>query len=436
VAGKELKSLSSKASPSPLPPSVKGMVDLLPEEAHRHRELVELVRAILERAGFQEIRTPILEPKELFLHSLGISSDIVHKEMYALKDLSGRDLVLRPEGTAPLVRAILEHHLYEPGEELRFFYHGPMFRYEQPQRGRLRQFHQIGAEVIGVEQAEIDLELLLLAEEIVEALEIPHSKLLWNTLGCPRCRPSYRQALLDSLKQVEASLCDHCQRRLKENPLRVLDCKNPRCREIVRRSAPVVDPYLCAECSTHKGIFEAGLGGLDIPAQRDPYLVRGLDYYTRTVFEFQSPELEGQNTFLAGGRYDELFSLFGERWIPAIGFALGIERSLLISRRKFDPPPHPLLLWIPFGSSDNREVLGFLKELRKAGFCARAIFHKKSLKSALRYADKLKARYVILDGEDERQTHHVRIRDMKDHTEDLVIRNSHAIIVYLRTRLL
>jgi histidyl-tRNA synthetase len=215
--------------------------------------------------------------------------------------------------------------------------------------------------------------------------------------------------------------------------LRILDCKNPRCREIVHKSAPILDPYLCSECASHKKTFEEGVEFLGVPAERDPYLVRGLDYYTRTVFEFQTPEIEGQSTFLAGGRYDELFSLFTMKKIPAIGFALGIERALLLSRKEIQPPPALTILWIPLGSVGKGEVLKFLKVLRQEGWFARAIFHKRSLKSALRYADKLKARFVILDGEEERKEGGIKIRDMKDHTEHRIERTPSAIIAHLRS---
>lgn len=410
-----------------LPPSVKGMPDLLPQELARHEEVKARARGILRKAGFVEIRTPILEHAELFQRSLGVASDIVHKEMYTLKDLSGRELVLRPEGTAALVRAILEHHLYHSGEELRFYYEGPMFRYEQPQKGRLRQFHQMGAEVIGTQGAEVDLELVALAQEILSNLELGEFQLLWNNIGCPRCRPPYREALIKALSPWKEKLCETCQRRLKENPLRILDCKQPQCREIVRAHAPEITPYLCEACSKHRERFEAGLRVLGIPGGYDPYLVRGLDYYTRTVFEFISPELAGQNTLLAGGRYDALFSLLGEEEIPAAGFALGVERVLVVSRISGKAPEPPLILWIPLGEEGRLASLPFILALRQEGFSCMGVFHKESLRSALRYAGKLGSRYVVMDGEEERRAGQVKIRDMEKHEEITIPRTLSAL---------
>lgn len=419
-----------------LPPSVKGMADLLPEDLARHTVLSNVVRRVLSSAGFQELRTPIVEPLELFSRSLGIGSDIVNKEMYTFQDLSGRMLALRPEGTAPLVRAILEHHLYAPGDELRFFYEGPMFRYEQPQKGRLRQFHQIGAEVIGVSSPAVDVELVLIAREILDALMIPEVELHWNNIGCPRCRPRYREALQAALLPYSEKLCEHCQKRLDENPLRILDCKNPGCRALVQDHAPLSEAFLCTECAKHKEEFEKGIEAAGITAIYDPYLVRGLDYYTRTVFEFISPELAGQNALLAGGRYDELFGLFGAAEIPACGLALGVERILLVAQLKTTPLPAPHLVWIPLGEEVDHEALHFLKALRREGWICRAIYHKGSLKAALRYAGKLASRYVVMDGEEERARNSLKVRDMSIHKEYEIPRTLQSLkeFLYVHTR--
>ena len=391
---------------------VKGMPDLQPVEAERFRRFEAVAASLLGRAGFREVRTPLLEPLALFQRSVGESSDIVRKEMYTLKDLGERDLALRPEGTAGVVRAVVEHSMVAPGEELRLWYTGPMFRQERPQKGRLRQFHQIGCEVFGTAAPTLDAEIIALNWRLLEALGVGGLELRLGSLGGESSRTQYRSALLDWLAPHAPELCDDCRTRLQLNPLRVLDCKNPVCKAIVA-DAPAPLDALEDEDRHHFEAVTAALAGLGIPVTVDPRLVRGLDYYTRTVYEIQSGALGAQSAVSAGGRYDNLVASFGGQPAPAFGFALGLERLSLILGDDAAAGRHGLA-WVALDDAARLEGLEWTDRLRSNGLTALLFQHKGSLKAQMRAADAAGCRYALIRGGSEREAGTVACRDLED----------------------
>ena len=386
---------------------VKGFRDILFEESRLFFSCEMLARELFARYGYQEIRLPILEYQELFVRSIGESTDIVEKEMFSFPDKRGRMLVLRPEATASVVRAYLENQLYnKPGVKL--FYIGPMFRYERPQKGRYRQFWQIGAEAIGFPGPAIDAELLALLDQYFKTLGLEKIELKLNSLGCKKCRPAYREALIQYLEKHKNQLCSDCQKRVERNPLRVLDCKQQECQKTIK-SAPVPGDFLCSGCQEHFKNLLNLLEKLNISCQIEEHLVRGLDYYTKTVFEFQAKSgLGAQNTICAGGRYDDLVEELGGPSTPATGFALGLERLALLLKEKI--PPEKLLLrpevFIIFADPQGYDfAFSLLFSLRRAGIYAEMCLDEpgKSLRAQLRVADREKAKSALIIGEEEIQ---------------------------------
>ena len=384
---------------------VKGFRDILFEESRLFFSCEMLARELFARYGYQEIRLPVLEQKELFVRSIGESTDIVEKEMFSFPDKKGRVLVLRPEATASVVRAYLENQLFQK-PAVKLFYIGPMFRYERPQKGRYRQFWQIGAEAIGFPGPGIDAELLALLDQYFKTLGLENVELKLNSLGCKKCRPAYREALSQYLKKHKNQLCSDCQKRLERNPLRVLDCKRAECQKITK-SAPVPGDFLCSGCQEHFQRLCSLLERLKISYQIDAHLVRGLDYYTKTVFEFQTKSgLGAQNTICAGGRYDDLVEELGGPSTPATGFALGLERLSLvlqekIPKEKLQPKPE---VFIVFADSSGYDfAFSLLFSLRKAGVYAEMSIDEpeKSLRAQLRLADRQKAQIALIVGEEE-----------------------------------
>jgi len=379
--------------------ALKGFKDLLPGESE-HWEWVESISRKTFRAfGFSPIRTPILERTALFTRSIGETSDIVEKEMYTFQDWNGGQITLRPEGTASVVRAYLDAN-QAPNLPVKFYYSGPMFRHERPQAGRLRQFHQLGAEIIGEIDPRQDVELLSLLHTFFLRLEVKELCLEINSLGCPVCRPAYRASLQTYLEKHLPTLCEDCQRRFTANPLRILDCKKKDCREITKQAPPPLD-HLCPECRDHFDAVKEGLHGLKIPYKIRPHLVRGLDYYTKTAFEMTTTALGAQNAVAAGGRYDSLVAALGGPATPAIGFAIGMERLM-----KLVPPPPlqnmPLHLYlIPLGKTAGKHLFPVLYDLRRKDIRCEMGKETASLKSQMKRADRLGARFVLIVGEDE-----------------------------------
>jgi histidyl-tRNA synthetase len=389
---------------------IKGTHDLLPDEAFRWVKVEEKARDLLRRFGFEEIRPPLMEWTELFARGIGEATDIVEKEMYSFQDSQGRSISLRPEATAGVLRAFLENGLYTAREEYKLFTIGPMFRHERPQKGRYRQFHQINAEVFGNPGPRLDAELIAMLHQFLLEVELKDVELTINSLGCVDCRPSFKAELLDFLESRKSSLCLDCQRRIEVNPLRVLDCKVPQCKEIVS-DAPSMLKHLCAACDHHFQEVKEGLQQFGVLYRVNERLVRGLDYYTRTTFEAVTGKLGAQDAVAGGGRYDRLSEILGGPPIPAIGFAIGMERLIELSELKV-LYKGPDLYIAPLGEEPLAMAFSLAYHLRVNGLAVELAHMSKSLKSQLRRADKLGAKMVLIVGEKELDTRSGILRDM------------------------
>lgn len=395
--------------------AVKGTRDILPEEIGRWRFVEAAARDHFELYGFREIRTPIFESTELFQRGIGEGSDIVVKEMYTFLDRKGRSLTLRPEATAPVARAYIEHARHRGAEIDRLYYIGPMFRYERPQKGRMRQFHQIGVEVLGGDHPAIDAETLEMLMAFLERLGIGGTSLVVNSVGCPVCRPAYREALLSYLRPHAGSLCEDCRRRLETNPMRCFDCKVPADRALMA-GAPAIRDHLCAECREHFARLIACLDAYGVAYRVEPRLVRGLDYYRRTAFEVEQEGLGAQNALLGGGRYDGLLESLGGPAVPGFGFAVGLER--LVMALPADAPvgdEAPEVAVIALGEAAMGRALAVARRLRRAG--RRVVLDPlpdRSLKSQMRRAHDRRARYALLIGEQEAASGRLTLKRMAD----------------------
>ncbi len=393
--------------------SLRGFKDVLSDEALKWQWVETVTHEVFSAFGFSPIQVPLLEDVRLFHASVGATSDIVEKQMYAFDDLDGKRIGLRPEATASVMRAYIEHNLHTGPVPTKLYYSGPMFRHERPQAGRLRQFHQMGAEVIGVLKPHHDVELLSLLAYLFERLTIRGIVLQINSIGCPVCRPLYRNELLAFLQGYLSKLCENCRRRSRENPLRVLDCKEASCRGIASASPSPLD-HLCAECAHHFRAVQEGLSRLNIPFLIQPRLVRGLDYYTKTVFEATSEHLGAQSAVAAGGRYDGLAEALGGAPTPALGFAIGMERLMAL----LDPtqvPERPLQLFlIPLGSAASKMLSPILYALRKRGMRCEMGDEEASLKSQMKRGDRLSAQYVLIVGNAEIEAGVAQIRNMQN----------------------
>jgi histidyl-tRNA synthetase len=382
---------------------VKGMNDLLPGEIEIWQHVERLARRAFHAFGYQEIRTPIVEDTALFVRSVGEATDIVGKEMYTFEDKGGRSLSLRPEGTAPAARAYVEHALVQKEPVTRWFYIGPMFRYERMKTGRYRQFWQIGAEAFGAREPAQDVELMDLVRQFLEALPLSGVMLNVNSLGDDRCRPEYQKQLVAYFESKRDALCADCTERLARNPLRILDCKNPSCQAIAQ-GAPSVLEFLCEPCRAHFDEVKRQLQLLGIRFEVNPRMVRGLDYYTRTAFEFiaEHPALGTASAVGGGGRYDRLVRELGGPDVPAVGFALGVDRLVLLLResgRRFEAPPDLFVAVAEEAARD--EALKLVSALRREGFAVETDPRGGSLKSQMKRADRSQARYALVLGGDE-----------------------------------
>ena len=391
--------------------ALNGFKDILPAEVQLWQKVEQTARTVFSRFHFQEIRLPILEKTELFARSIGEATDIVEKEMYTFVD---KGVTMRPEATASLIRAYIEHSLQAARPVQRLFTIGPMFRHERPQKGRLRQFHQLDVEVLGSESPLVDAELMAMGALILKELGISVS-LEVNSLGCPQCRPQFREKLLAFLDSRVDHLCDDCKRRRQANPLRVLDCKNPGCRAQVAE-APSILEHLCADCADHFARVENALVRLDVSYSRNKFMVRGLDYYCRTTFEFITTNLGAQAAVGAGGRYDGLVEqLGGPKKLPGIGFAMGIERLvLLLQQQDISSSAGEIDLFIAgLGEEANQISYLLLHQLRLRGLRAAMDYEARSLKSQMKQADKYGAGCVLIVGENELKTNAAVLRNMK-----------------------
>jgi len=391
--------------------AIRGFNDILPDEIGKWQFVEKNAREVFEGFGFSEIRIPILERTELFSRGIGEATDIVEKEMYTFTDRSGNSLTLRPEATASMARAYLEHQLYTFDPVAKLYCIGPMFRYERPQKGRYRQFYQIDAEVFGVENPMVDAEVIVMLVRFLRRVGLEKLELQLNTLGDRNCRPRYREELKRFLMNKSFQLCEDCQRRLQTNPLRIFDCKVETCQEAIA-DAPKVSDFVCSECQKHFDKVKEYLEMAGLEYILNPRMVRGLDYYTRTAFEVVSYQLGSQNAVAGGGRYDNLFQEIGGLEIPGIGFAVGMERlvSLLPKDKVFVSYPH--LFIAALGEEPLKEAYRMINQLHLDGIRAELDYEGKSLKSQMRRADKLKARYVLILGEDELKRGKAALRNM------------------------
>lgn len=392
----------------------RGMSDITYPESHRFGKLLEAAGEALEIRGYRRIYTPVLEGTELFTRSIGEATDIVTKEMYTFEDQGGESLTLRPEGTAPVVRAYLEEGLRARGLPQKLYYFGPMFRRERPQAGRFRQFWQVGGEAIGSRDPFLDAEIISVSDSLFKRLGLSGYSLIVNSVGCGECRPSYVRMLSQYLEGMSKELCEECRRRSRANPLRVFDCKNSRCAEALG-SAPGVGSQLCPPCREHFDGALKGLERLGIEYGIDERLVRGLDYYTNTAFEFQFEGMGAQNTVSGGGRYDYLAEELGGPPTPGVGFSLGVERLVMaLDSQGLDPFGERRLDVFVAGApgADRGRILDILATLRQEGVSADADFMGRGLKSQMKHADRLKARLVVIIGKDELERGEVTFRDL------------------------
>ncbi len=392
--------------------AANGFKDILPEQVHLWQRLEACATEVCRRFGMREIRTPILEQTELFVRSIGEATDVVEKEMYTFAD---KGLTMRPEGTASIMRAFIEHGMHVQQPVQRLYTMGPMFRHERPQKGRQRQFHQFDAEIIGPVEPEIDAELIALGQMLFDELGLDVSLEL-NSLGCPVCRPPFRQNLIDRLEAVQDQLCSDCQRRLHTNPLRVLDCKKPECRALVA-DAPAMMESLCPSCDTHFKAVRATLDMLGIRYNLNRFMVRGLDYYTRTTFEFITNQLGAQAAVGGGGRYDGLIEELGGPAVSGIGFAMGMERIVLLMEQKENAAAADANATDIYLAALGPEALAhctlLAQLLRKSGVRVAIDYSDRSLKAQMKIAGRLQARYTLIVGAQEWEKKEAILRDMQ-----------------------
>jgi len=398
--------------------ALKGVHDILPPDIYVWQKAESTAKEIFSAYGFQEIRVPIIESTDIFVRSIGETSDIVEKEMYTFPDRADRSITLRPEGTASVVRSYVENHLYNLPSPQKFFYSGPMFRYERPQKGRFRQFYQIGVEAFGAAEPKLDAEIVSMLKLFLERLQMKELKFEVNSIGCEKCRPDYKKALVIFFSAKVKDLCPDCNRRYINNPLRILDCKGSKCTEL-RKGSPKITDYLCKECKSHFEEFLSLLNILHITCNVNPDMVRGLDYYTRTTFEITSELLGAQKTVAAGGRYDRLVEEFGGPPIPAIGFAIGMERLVEIIKN-VNPEfciPAPKVFIAAIGKKASAEGLLIAEQLRARDVQTELGYDGASLKSQLRRADKLSSNYVFIIGDNELQSGMIKWKNLKDSSQ-------------------
>ncbi len=398
---------------------VKGTKDILPKESYKWQYVEDKFRTMAKRFGFSEIRTPLIEHTELFKRGIGDTTDVVNKEMYTF-EIADRSLSLKPEGTASAVRSFIENKLYADTLPAKYYYITPCYRYEKMQKGRQREFHQFGIELFGSGKMLADTEVINFAYSFLTDLGIKDLELRINSIGCPTCRAEYRKALQDFLRPNYDRLCGTCKERFEKNPMRILDCKNPECKEI-GVGAPSILDYLCDGCRSDFEELQTQLKALGIPYVVDPGIVRGLDYYTKTAFEFVTTSLGSQGTVCGGGRYDNLVSQLGGPETPAVGFGLGIERLLLLMEEEGIEIPEPSkcdLFIAAMGDAAKRKGIVLANELRGQGFNVIIDVCERGLKAQLKYADRLNADYCAVIGDDEIAKNAATLRNMKASSQE------------------
>ncbi len=395
--------------------AIRGVKDIMPDEIEKWRWVENKANQVFTRYGFKEIRLPIFEKTKLFSRGIGETTDIVEKEMYTFEDRGGEKVTLRPEGTASVVRAFIEHKMYTSQTVQKFYYLGPMFRYERPQAGRFRQFYQIGVEAMGSHNPSIDAEVMIMLMEFFNVLGLNQFELQINSLGCNKCRPEYRETLKKSITNHLADLCENCNTRYQKNPLRVLDCKIERDIEIAS-GLPKITDYICNECKCHFEKVQALLRETQIPYSINYNLVRGLDYYTHTAFEVISRELGAQNAISGGGRYNTLVEEFEGPPTPCFGFALGLER--LISLVPFDKmesiETNPDVFVVSLGEEAKLKVFNLVHQLRSGGISVERDYNGGSIKSQMRKANRSASSFALIIGENEIKSGNYQLKNMQD----------------------
>jgi histidyl-tRNA synthetase len=396
--------------------AARGTADVLPKESYKWRAVEDCLRRVAGAYGYQEIRTPVFEHTELFQRSVGETTDVVQKEMYTFLDKGGRSITLRPEGTAGAARAVLEHGVYNEGLPVKACYFTSCYRYEKPQAGRLREFHQFGVEAFGAPSPAADAEIIALAKSVFDCLGVQGLALELNSIGCPTCRKRYHEALRAYFEGRRGELCETCLGRLERNPMRILDCKSPVCSQIAA-DAPVMLDYLCDDCAEHFAGVKKHLEALGIDYRINPRIVRGLDYYTRTVFEFVSDRIGAQGTVCGGGRYDGLIKEMGGPDMPSLGFGMGLERLMLLLEAEgalaAAQPPVCGLYVAAIGEEAGLAAFRLVKQVREASIHAECDLNGRSLKAQMKYADKLGARFSMVLGDDELKNGVARLKNMQ-----------------------
>lgn len=395
--------------------AIKGTKDVLPKDVHKNQYIEATALDIASKFGYKEIRTPVFEHTELFQRGVGDTTDVVQKEMYTFDDKGGRSITLRPEGTAGAVRSYLENGLCNEALPQKVCYLISCYRYEKPQAGRLREFHQFGVECFGSASPLADAEIIALAKSLFDTLGVKDLSLEINSIGCPTCRAEYHKALKEYFSSRKDELCDTCKSRLDRNPMRILDCKSPICHEIAE-GAPVVIDYLCDECKEHFENVQKYLKAQNIEYTINPQIVRGLDYYTKTVFEFVSNSIGAQGTVCGGGRYDGLVEELGGQHTPSLGFAMGIERLMLLMEAQgceFPEAEKPDLFIVALGEKATLKAVEIAKDMREEGFSALLDLNQRSVRAQMKYADKLGAKFNVVIGDNEVETKTAKLKNMQ-----------------------
>lgn len=397
----------------------RGTLDILPSETRLWHQVERTARETAAQYGFEEIRFPTFEATELFRRGVGDTTDVVQKEMYTFSDRDGRSLTLRPEGTACVVRSIIENGLCSETMPLKLYYLTNFFRYEKPQAGRSREFYQFGVEMFGTASPAADAEIISLADRVIRGVGITDAKLFINSIGCPVCRREYHAALKAYFASRSDELCDTCRTRLETNPLRILDCKSPVCATIAQDAPKTVD-YLCDDCASHFSLLQKYLEGAGLSYEINPRIVRGLDYYTKTVFEFVSDAIGAQSTICGGGRYDGLVQSVGGPALSGIGFGMGITRLILTMKAAGlgnTEREAPVLYIAPMGERAGVTAASLTAQLRARGLYAEYDIVGRSLKAQMKYADKIRARYTLILGDNEMETGTAQLKNMKESTQ-------------------
>lgn len=395
--------------------AIKGTKDVLPKDVHKNQYIEATALDVASKFGYKEIRTPVFEHTELFQRGVGDTTDVVQKEMYTFDDKGGRSITLRPEGTAGAVRSFLENGLCNEALPQKVCYLISCYRYEKPQAGRLREFHQFGVECFGTASPLADAEIIALAKSLFDTLGVKDLSLEINSIGCPKCRAEYHKALKEYFASRKDELCDTCKGRLDRNPMRILDCKSPICHKIAQ-GAPVVIDYLCDECKEHFEKVQKYLNAQNIEYKINPQIVRGLDYYTKTVFEFVSNSIGAQGTVCGGGRYDGLVEELGGQHTASLGFAMGLERLMLLMEAQgceFPQAEKPDLFIVALGEKATLKAVEIAKDMREEGFSALLDLNQRSVRAQMKYADKLGAKFNVVIGDNEVENKIAKLKNMQ-----------------------